>query len=158
MALTCGDVIRPDAIACRTPPIRLTLDSPSETDTVSVAREPVDAHPEVTSCFAEARLTSTVLDLPREIPNIRAFALRRWHDAGRVLRERPYDKTPIVAERASFWDWGLLELLLNSGLRIEEACELTAFDVLRRSLPDGRLYYLLHIKPSKFGRARVPNR
>lgn len=46
-------------------------------------------------------------------------------------------------------------MLLTSGLRIEEACELTTFDVLRRSLPDGRLYYLLHIKPSKFGRARV---
>jgi hypothetical protein len=61
----------------------------------------------------------------------------------------------IDAERQTFWDWALLELLLTSGLRIEEACELTTFDVLRRSLPDGRLYYLLHIKPSKFGRARV---
>lgn len=104
---------------------------------------------------AEARLTSTVLDLQREIPNIRAFALRRWHDAEHALRERPDDKTLTAAERAAFWDWGLLELLLTSGLRIEEACELTTFDVLRRSLPDGRLYYLLHIKPSKFGRARV---
>lgn len=103
----------------------------------------------------EARLTSTVLDLQRELPNIRAFALRRWHDTEQSLRENPDDQTLITAERAAFWDWGLLELLLTSGLRIEEACELTTFDVLRRSLPDGRLYYLLHIKPSKFGRARV---
>ena len=102
-----------------------------------------------------ARMTATVLDLQREIPNIRAFALRRWHDAEQALREDPDDKSLIAAERAAFWDWGLLELLLTSGLRIEEACELTTFDVLRRSLPDGRLYYLLHIKPSKFGRARV---
>ena len=103
----------------------------------------------------QARLTSTVLDLQREIPNIRAFALRRWHDAEQTLREHAQDKTLVDAERVAFWDWALLELLLTSGLRIEEACELTTFDVLRRSLPDGRLYYLLHIKPSKFGRARV---
>ncbi len=111
----------------------------------------------------QARLTSTVLDLQREIPNIRAFALRRWHDAEQALREhanpkggdQPIDKALAEAERLAFWDWALLELLLTSGLRIEEACELTTFDVLRRSLPDGRLYYLLHIKPSKFGRARV---
>ncbi|MFZ2167230.1 MAG: tyrosine-type recombinase/integrase [Propionibacteriaceae bacterium] len=103
----------------------------------------------------QARLTSTVLDLQREIPNIRAFALRRWHDTGHALRNQPDDTTLIRAERAAFWDWALPELLLTSGLRIEEACELTTFDVLRRSLPDGRLYYLLHIKPSKFDRARV---
>jgi hypothetical protein len=48
-----------------------------------------------------------------------------------------------------------LELLLTSGLRIEEACELTTLDVIKRRLPDGRIYYLLHVKPSKFGRARV---
>lgn len=103
----------------------------------------------------EARLTSTVLDLQCEMPSIRAFALRRWHDTEQDLSEDPDDKTRVVAERVAFWDWALLELLLTSGLRVEEACELTTFDVLRRSLPDGRLYYLLHIKPSKFGRARV---
>lgn len=54
-----------------------------------------------------------------------------------------------------FWDWALLELLVQSGLRIEEASELTTLDILRRSLADGRIYYLLHIKPSKFDRARV---
>jgi len=40
-------------------------------------------------------------------------------------------------------------------LRIEEASELTTLDILRRSLADRRIYYLLHIKPSKFDRARV---
>jgi integrase len=45
--------------------------------------------------------------------------------------------------------------MLQSGLRIEEACELTTLDVLRRTQPDGRVYYLLHVKPSKFDRARV---
>jgi hypothetical protein len=40
-------------------------------------------------------------------------------------------------------------------LRIEEASELTTLDILKRKMPDGRIYYLLHIKPSKFDRARV---
>ena len=39
-------------------------------------------------------------------------------------------------------------MLLTSGLRVEEATELTTLDVLKRHLPDGRIYYLLHIKPS----------
>jgi len=37
----------------------------------------------------------------------------------------------------------------------EEACELTTLDVLRRRHGDGRTYYMLHIKPSKYDRARV---
>jgi len=44
---------------------------------------------------------------------------------------------------------------VQSGLRIEEASELTTFDILKRKIPDTRIYYLLHIKPSKFDRARV---
>jgi site-specific recombinase XerD len=103
----------------------------------------------------EARLTRTVLDLEREIPNIRAFALRRWHEAQQALTVDEHDAGLQHAERIAFWDWALLELLLTSGLRIEEACELTTLDILKRQLPDGRLYYLLHVKPSKFDRARV---
>lgn len=41
-----------------------------------------------------------------------------------------------AAEIDAFWDWGLLELLLQSGLRIEEACELTTLDILKRRQPD----------------------
>jgi hypothetical protein len=47
-----------------------------------------------------------------------------------------------------------VELLVQSGLRIEEASELTTLDI-KRQLPGGRVYYLLHIKPSKFDHARV---
>jgi integrase len=102
-----------------------------------------------------ARMTSTVLDLQRELPSIRAFALRRWHDAERSLATDPASKQSATAERLAFWDWALIELLVTSGLRIEEACELTTFDVLKRSLPDGQVYFMLHVKPSKFGTARV---
>ncbi len=102
-----------------------------------------------------ARITATVLDLEREMPKIRAFALQQWKAAvaaPKVVTTRGY---PWSDEVDTFWDWALLELLVQSGLRIEEASELTTFDILKRKMPDGRIYYLLHIKPSKFDRARV---
>jgi integrase len=102
-----------------------------------------------------ARMAATVIDLEREMPNIRAFALRRWHDSEQALCERPDDAKLAAAEADAFWDWALLELLVLSGLRIEEACELTTLDILKRRQADGRTYYLLHVKPSKFDRARV---
>jgi len=102
-----------------------------------------------------ARMAATVIDLEREMPNIRAFALRCWHDAEQASTAQPDDARGTTAEGDAFWDWALLELLVLSGLRIEEACELTTLDILRRRQSDGRLYYLLHIKPSKFDRARV---
>jgi hypothetical protein len=102
-----------------------------------------------------ARITATVLDLEREMPKIRAFALQRWRTAlaaPKVATTRGYLWSDEID---TFWDWALLELLVQSGLRIEEASELTTLDILKRKMPDGRIYYLLHIKPSKFDRARV---
>jgi len=102
-----------------------------------------------------ARITATVLDFEREMPKIRAFAFQRWRSAvaaPKVATTRGY---PWSDEVDAFWDWALLELFVQSGLRIEEASELTTLDILRRNMPDGRIYYLLHIKPSKFDRARV---
>jgi integrase len=102
-----------------------------------------------------ARITATVLDLEREMPKIRAFALQQWKAAvaaPKVTTTRGY---PWSDEVDTFWDWALLELLVQSGLRIEEASELTTLDILKRKMPDSRIYYLLHIKPSKFDRARV---
>ena len=72
-----------------------------------------------------------------------------------ALSLTPDDRRAVAAEAATFWDWALVELLVQSGLRIEEASELTTLDILKRQLADGRVYYLLHIKPSKFDRARV---
>ena len=103
-----------------------------------------------------SRTAATVLDLEREMPEP---AGARACGAGRKPRRRsPPPPAATAAERAeadAFWDWAVLELLLQSGLRIEEAGELTTLDVLRRRHTDGRTYYLLHVKPSKFDRARV---
>jgi integrase len=102
-----------------------------------------------------ARITATVLDLEREMPKIRALALQRWKTAMAAHKPSTPRGYPWSDEVDTFWDWALLELLVQSGLRIEEASELTTLDILKRSLADGRIYYLLHIKPSKFDRARV---
>ena len=90
------------------------------------------------------------------MPNIRAFAFRRWYEASCPQnRSKRHAAVSWSEEADTFWDWALVELLVQSGLRIEEASELTTLDILKRQLPDGRVYYLLHIKPSKFDRARV---
>ena len=102
-----------------------------------------------------ARLVCGKLDLEREIPKLRAYASRTWRESQIALRAAPASSPAKAAEAAAFLDWALLELLLQSGLRIEEASELTALYILKRSLPNGSLYYLLHVKPSKFDRARV---
>jgi site-specific recombinase XerD len=102
-----------------------------------------------------ARITATVLDLEREMPKIRAFALQRWKAAVAAPKVTTTLGYPWSDEVDTFWNWALLELLVQSGLRIEEASELTTFDILKRQMPDSRIYYLLHIKPSKFDRARV---
>jgi integrase len=104
---------------------------------------------------AKARSVEAAIDLEREIPKIRAVAIRRWNDAQLSLAEGRGVRATREAEAEAFWDWAVLELLLQSGLRIEEASELTTLDVLRRRHPDGRTYYMLHVKPSKFDRARV---
>ena len=103
----------------------------------------------------QARMTATVLELERAVPSIRAQAFTAWHEADQHLQTEPPGPGVERCEREAFWDWAVLELLVQSGLRIEEACELTTLDVLKRQLPDGRVYYLLHVKPSKFDRARV---
>ena len=103
----------------------------------------------------QKRLVATVLDLEREMPNIRAFAFRKWHEAEAALKAEETDARLRTTEFDAFWDWGLLELLVQSGLRLEEASELTTLDILKRHMPDGRVYYMLHVKPSKYDRARV---
>ena len=69
---------------------------------------------------------------------MRALAIRRWDEAEQAFAIAPHARARRIAETEAFWDWAVLELLLQSGLRIEEASELTTLDVLRRRHPDGR--------------------
>jgi hypothetical protein len=103
----------------------------------------------------EARSTATVLDLEREMPKIRAHAYARWQKAKDDLDAEADRPSARRDHGATFWDWAVLELLVQSGLRIQEARRLTALDVLKRRTRDGRLYYMLHVGPSKYDRARV---
>lgn len=122
---------------------------------------PLERHDLVGVGFEKARRRQTkrqaaaILELEREVPKVRALATRRWQDATAALDAARQAPSARRAELDAFWDWALLELLLQSGLRIEEACELTTLDILKRRHADRRTYYLLHVKPSKFDRARV---
>jgi site-specific recombinase XerD len=113
--------------------------------------------PEVSRAYRQraAAITRRVIDLEREMPLIRALAAEAWSDALAALAAAPHDQVAARAEAISFWDWALLELLVQSGLRIEEASNLTVFDILRRNDANGRVYFLLHVAPSKFDRARL---
>jgi site-specific recombinase XerD len=104
---------------------------------------------------SQARMTATILDLEREMPKIRAYALQHWSETEEARKQAPDNAKRQTAALHAFWDWALLELLVQSGLRVEEACELTTLDILKRRMPDGRIYYMLHVKPSKYDRARV---
>ena len=89
------------------------------------------------------------------MPNIRAFAFQSWQGTKAAAAAQDATQRVKRSEIDAFWTWALLELLVQSGLRVEEAAELTALDILKRRTKDGRLYYLLHVKPSKYDRARV---
>jgi hypothetical protein len=103
----------------------------------------------------QRRLVAAVIDLEREMRNIRAFAFRQWAEAEAAFKAHETDTRWRTAESSAFWDWSLLELLVQSGLQLEEASELTTLDILKRHMPDRRVYYMLHVKPSKYDRARV---
>lgn len=102
-----------------------------------------------------ARAQATVLDLEREMPRVRAYAAARWREAREKIAASSDEPPARRSHSATFWAWAMLELLVQSGLRIEEARELTTLDVLKRHMPDGSAYYMLHVKPSKYDRARV---
>jgi integrase len=102
----------------------------------------------------EAAMTRRIIDLEREMPKVRALAHEQWQatkDA--ILRDDR--REAWRAEAIAFWNWAFLELLVQSGLRIEEAHNLTVFDILRRTDSRGRVYFLLHVEPSKFDKARL---
>ncbi len=59
------------------------------------------------------------------------------------------------AEDAAFWEWAIVEVLRHSGVRIEEALELTHLSIRQYQRPGGEVIALLVVAPSKSDRERV---
>jgi len=59
------------------------------------------------------------------------------------------------AEDAAFWEWAIVEVLRHSGVRIEEALELTHLSIRQYQRPGGEVIALLVVAPSKTDRERV---
>jgi site-specific recombinase XerD len=112
--------------------------------------------PEISQAFRqqEAAMTRRIIDLEREMPRVRALAHEQWQ-AARDQLANDDSRAAWRAEAVAFWNWAFIELLVQSGLRIEEAHNLTVFDILRRTDSSGRAYFLLHVEPSKFDKARL---
>lgn len=60
-----------------------------------------------------------------------------------------------AAEDAAFWEWAIVEVLRHSGVRIEEALELTHLSIRPYQRPGGEVIALLVVAPSKSDRERV---
>jgi len=85
---------------------------------------------------------------------------RRVRHAGtanvRVLDQRSGKSVSVTrAEDAAFWEWAIVEVLRHSGVRIEEALELTHLSIRQYQRPGGEVIALLVVAPSKSDRERV---
>lgn len=58
-------------------------------------------------------------------------------------------------ETTSFWDWAIIEVLRQTGIRVEELTELTHTSIRQYQRPNGEVVPLLVIAPSKTDRERV---
>ncbi|MFI7643326.1 tyrosine-type recombinase/integrase [Nonomuraea sp. NPDC049400] len=61
----------------------------------------------------------------------------------------------IHVEDAAFGEWAIVEVLRHSGVRIEEALELTHLSIRQYQRPNGEVIALLVVAPSKSDRERV---
>jgi integrase len=61
----------------------------------------------------------------------------------------------VREEDFAFWAWAVIEVLRLSGLRIEEAMELTHLSIRRYAQPAGEIIPLLQVAPSKLDAERV---
>lgn len=70
------------------------------------------------------------------------------HPGGRVF-------DAVKEEDFAFWAWAAIDVLRLSGLRIEEAMELTHLSIRRYTQPGGEIIPLLQVAPSKLDAERV---
>jgi integrase len=69
------------------------------------------------------------------------------------VSDKPVNLT--AAEDAAFFEWAVVEILRHTGIRIEEALELTHLSIRQYQRPNGEVIALLVIAPSKSDRERV---
>ena len=61
-----------------------------------------------------------------------------------------------LEEHRGFWSWAIVEVLRNTGIRVEELTELSHHSLVQYSVPSaGELIPLLHIAPSKTDQERL---
>ncbi|XCM33472.1 hypothetical protein ABXI76_32905 [Streptomyces parvus] len=60
-----------------------------------------------------------------------------------------------LIEDTAFWEWACPEILRQSGIRVEELCELTHLSIRQNRRPNNEVIALLVIAPSKSKRERV---
>jgi hypothetical protein len=87
----------------------------------------------------------------RRIANATRNGLRvlvQAHPDGQIL-------DAVQEEDFAFWAWAAIEVLRLSGLRIEEAMELTHLSIRRYTQPTGEIIPLLQVAPSKLNAERV---
>jgi len=63
---------------------------------------------------AQAEAAEKVIDLEREIPKLRALAIRRWDESAQAFAVAPNARARRIAETEAFWDWALLGFLALS--------------------------------------------
>ena len=74
----------------------------------------------------------------------------------RVLDQESGKRINVThAEDAAFWEWAIVEVLRHSGVRIEEALELTHLSIRQYQRPNSEVIALLVVAPSKSDRERV---
>jgi integrase len=123
---------------------------------------------------AEHGRLQTVLDAAGPLPGGRRFTVagrtfeRVWttNDASRRLRGgqanvrvRDVSTGDLLnvtrTEDSVFWEWAAIEVLRQTGIRIEELVELTHLSIRQYQRPNGEVVALLVIAPSKTDRERV---
>ncbi len=81
-------------------------------------------------------------------PAGRRTPVRVRDDAGNLVQIEAEEET-------AFWDWVTVETLRNSGVRIEEMCEISHLSIRHYQRSNGEMVALLVISPSKTDRERV---
>lgn len=126
-------------------------------------------HVETTHQKLTALLAAATAASPDQMLAVDSQLYRRLYTPGDVQHERGHGYPNIrvidqatgrarnltAEEDTAFWQWAIVEVLRHTGVRIEEALELSQLSVRQYQRPNGEVIALLVIAPSKSDRERV---